>query len=259
MFWSDVRRSIFQLLKIAFGKHFLSLYFCLAGYTVAMTYGLYLLGYWNLSLLKYSIFGMLFIGLTSSFKIISQKEKTLFLKELVVNSIKWTVIVQFITGKYTFNFFVEFITLFILFIMGCMIAVAERDKDKKIVVKFCNAVIYFYVFIAIAFSFYQAILDFNNLMTFSTLKVVLLPIIMMILYLPFFYLFALYCLYEGIFIKAKIFIGDDKKLTRYFIFRIVLLYGFSMKKLEMLQSSNYVTASFSSKESINEFLMKQKS
>ena len=197
---------------------------------------------------------MVFVALVSCFKIISSMDRIRFLKELILEAIKWTAVVQFITSTYTFNFLVEFIVLFVLFLIGALSAVAGRDEKNKNIVKLCNALLIIYGIISITFSLSQAIRDFSNLITINTLKVFLLPIIMLFLYMPFIYCFAMHCLYQEIFIRLKFVIKNNKKLLRYFKLKVRMHYCFRLRKLERFRvSSMFERELFLSKKDIDYF------
>ena len=254
VFWKKTRKNVWDVIKSVFCKKFVHLYLFVIVYSALIIYVLYLLKYWDWFLLKDSILSMLFIALVSCFKIISNKDRTKFLKELIIDAIKWTVIVQFITSTYTFNFFVEFVVWFVLVFVGLISAVAERDEKNKAVVKLCNALLAIYGLISIIFSLNQAIVDYQNFITLDTLKSFLLPIIMSLLYLPFIYFFSMHCLYEEIFIRLKFVVRKDKKLLRHFKYKTRLNYCFRLKKLEGFRVSAMFTRElFSSKQDIDKF------
>ena len=252
--WKKTRKNIGDVIKSAFCKKLVQLYLCIVAYSSIIIYLLYLLKYWDWFLLKDSVLSMIFIALVSCFKIISNKDRVRFLKELIIDAIKWTAVVQFITSTYTFNFFVEFIVLFILFFIGCLCAVAERDEKNKAVVKLCNAFLIIYGLISIVFSLNQAIHDYQNFITVDTLKSFLLPVIMSLLYLPFIYCFAMHCLYEEIFIRLKFVVRKDKKLLRYFKYKTKLNFCFRLRKLESFKVNALFTRElFTSKQDIDDF------
>lgn len=252
--WKKTRKNIWDVIKSAFCKKFVQLYLCIVAYSALIIYVLSLLKYWDWLLLKDSILSMIFIALVSCFKIILNKDRVRFLKELIIDAIKWTAIVQFVTSTYNFNFFVEFIVLFILFFIGCLSAVAERDEKNKAVVKLCNALLIIYGLISIIFSLNQAIHDYQNFITVATLKSFLLPIIMSLLYLPFIYFFAMHCLYEEIFMRLKFVVRKDKKLLRYFKLKTKLNFCFRLRKLESFRVSALFTRElFTSKQDIDNF------
>ena len=257
VFWKKTRKNFLDVIKTSFCKKFVQLYLCIVAYSALIIYVLYLLKYWDWLLLKDSILSMVLIALVSCFKIISNKDRIKFLKGIIVDALKWTAIVQFFTNIYTFNFFVEFIVLFILVCIGWLSAAAESDEKNKAVAKFCNVLLIIYGIISIAFSIREAIIDYQNFITIYTLKSFLLPIIMSLLYLPFIYFFSMHCLYEGIFIRLNFVVGNNKKLLRYFKYKMRLNYCFRLRKLESFKSSAMITREpFLSKQDIDEFFMR---
>ena len=254
MIWSKTRESLRGVVKCAFCKQFNSLYVSAIGYTVLMIYILYLLGYWEWFLFKDSILAMIFVALVPCFKIISNKDRIGFLKELIIDAIKWTVVIQFITSTYTFNFFIEFVVLFIIVFIGILRAFADRDENSKAVVKFCDFFLIIYGLISIIFSLSKVVQGFNEFIKIDTLKTFLLPIIMLLLYIPFIYEFAMHCLYQEISIRLKTVVKNDKKLLRYFKFKIRLKYCFRLCKLESFRTVDMLMRGlFTSKQDIDNF------
>ncbi len=252
--WNKTKSSIWSVIESIFCKQFLRLYLFIIAYTALIIYALYLIGYWNWFLMKDSFLSMIFIALVSCFKIVCNKDRIKFLKKLIADAIKWTAIVQFITSTYIFNFFVEFIVLFILAFIGCLSAVAEREEKNKVVVKLCNTILIIYSLISIVFSLNQAIHHYQNFITINTLKIFLLPIIMSLLYMPLIYCFAMRCLYEEIFVRLKFIVKEDNKLMPYFKFKARINYCFRLHKLEKFRvSAMFARELFSSKQDIDNF------
>ena len=231
------KQSIFDLIKIAFCKQCICLYTLIIAYSTLIIYALYSVGFWDLSLLKDSILIIISIGLASCFKIATNKNKTNFLKELILGAISLIVIIQFVTNMYTFNFLWELITLPVLAFIIILKTVTEREKRHTKVVILCDTLLIIYGLTLIVFSIIQAMHDYHNFLTFNIFKNFLLPIIMLLLYLPLIYYFAIHCLFQEIFVRLQ-FVMKDKKLIRYFKFKIITNYCFRLQELEKFKISD---------------------
>lgn len=78
----------------------------------------------------------------------------------------------------------------------------------------------------------QALSVLHAFAIWDTVKSFLLPITLTVSYLPFVYLFALYLLYEKIYIRFKMKVYIDNELKRYIIQRLFLKFGFKIKTLK---------------------------
>lgn len=255
--WKKTRKSIWDIIKSAFCNHFIKLYISLALYTALFVFIIYKVGFWDVFLLKDTIFSFVLIGLVSCFRIISNKDRVKFLKEIIVDAVKFAVIIEFITGSYTFDFYIEFISLFILFFIVAFSVIADREEKGKPVAKLCNFLITVYGLITIILSFSNAISDYNNLFTIETLQTFLWPIMMTIIYVPFIYVFAIHVLYEEVFNRLKVIIRNNKELFRYFKFRTRITFCFRLRKLEKFRTgASFTRELFKSKDDIDAFFAK---
>jgi len=232
-----IRNAIFNLIKIVFNRHFLKLYFTIIIYLIIIVLALYKIGFWDISLLKDTIIWVVFSGLVLCFKMIDEKNR----KQLFIESLKSTltlvVIIQFVTSEYTFPLIAEIISVPILVFVGAMIAIAESKEEHRQVSNFLNGIIIIYGLIAIAYSIYQIVRNYEHFFALSTLQTFLLPLILFIMFMPFVYFFALYVLYFDIFIRAQIRLRENKSLLRYMKFNMLLIFNIRLFELEKFYNS----------------------
>jgi len=178
------------------------------------------------------------------------------IKDCFIDALSLTAIVIFVSSAYTFHFLVEFISVPLLVIFGGAQAYAENDSrpDSKKVAKFLQGIFIIYGAIAIVFSLYNAINDYQVFFTTETLRSFLLPILLLIFFVPFYYAFSLYSMYETMLIQFKIPLRKDPNLAKYLKRKLFRYVGISVLKIEMLRKcKQYADPFFKSKDDVDCF------
>jgi len=232
LFSAKIRKSIFQFMKTAASWRLIILYLAIFIYCSMMVFVLYSVCFWEWSFLKDTIVW----AIASGFGILLRHQQNNgfknYLKEYIIDVISITAIVIFISSSYTFDLWIELITMPFLFILGGMQAVAENNSKYKAAAKVLQALFVIYGFIAIAFSLHGIINDFQEFFTTETLRNFLLPIVLLVMYIPFYYAYALYCAYETVHIQLKWPIRKDVSAVRYLKRKVFKYIGINLFKME---------------------------
>jgi hypothetical protein len=230
----QIRISIFNLLKALTNKQILISILVFLMYIALLVLGLYYFKFWDLTLLKdtiYWTFGVGFVILMNSNK---ADEEDRYFRNLLKDNLKLTIVLEFILGLYVFGFFTELILAPIVIIFSIFLGFFETSTEynkPKNVLQFIFGIA---GFLYLIFSIYKIILDFKEFASFATLKSFLFPIIMLILFLPYGYLYALFIQYESIYTRLGFSLKDDKVLRKYAKRRILTTAKFSMVKLKKI-------------------------
>ena len=200
MFVKSIRTTIWDLVKMLFQKSFLKIYFILSAYLFLLFYFLNSINIWDFSYLKDSILWLFTVGFVLIFKSVQIKDTTYF-KSILKESLKWTVIFEFIINFYSFNFIIEFLMLPILIMIVTTQAYSELDKKNIQVTKLLTNVLSIIGFVFLGFSIYKTIIGYETFFSINTLKIFVLPIILTILFIPFIYFLSLYSTYESYFVR----------------------------------------------------------
>ena len=256
LFSKNIRQSLKALLRASSARFLWILYIGLFGYTVFSVYLLSQVGLWANHLIKDTILWGFLSGLGA---IIQYNRKDSF----KANTRLWfrdaasiTAIVIFVSQEYTFGLIVEFITVPLLIIVGGVQAVAETRKDpasKKLVQIFTGLLI-IYGLSTIGFSIYQIVADPSDFFTLYTLQSFLLPILLLILFIPFYYAVMFYSLYESLMIWMTWPIRNDTGLQLYLKKNIRRYSKASLFKLEKLhRAKSYVNPLLRNVQQIDSF------
>ena len=196
----EIRSSFIDVLKAFFIPKIFVPLLMLSGYIIFIVWVLSKFGYWKIFLLKDTLiwfFGFAFILFFNSNK---ATEEDSFFKKVLIDNVKFFIIVQFVVNMYVFNLLAELIITPLLTILIGMSVVAENKEEYKIVHKVVNVILSTIGFIFVIFSFSKAFTDLNIFLTSVTFQKLVLPPILTFFLIPFIYLIALFMLYETIFI-----------------------------------------------------------
>lgn len=223
-----IRKSLFNVIKAAFNPLFIKVYIHMILYVFVITYFLYLIGFWNTSLLKDTILWFISTGIISAFRAVDKGKNFNYFIELAKDYVKITIILEFIINLYTFSLIGELILIPFVFFINMLIIILdtfpeyqnEKSEPTKKLLKFINAILGLYI---IFNSILLAIKNIKDVGSISNLNSLLLPPILSLLFLVFIYFLALWASYEEIFTRIQFGENKSKKLIAYIQFKIFLL------------------------------------
>lgn len=197
------RKFIGDVSPILFCGKFVVFYAIFLSYFGLMIYGLYAIGIWDISLLKNTIFWILFLELPLFDKTIEKAKDNHFFTQLIKENIALIVIVDFLLNFWTFGLIAEIIIVPIIVIICFLSALAARKKEHQSAKRLFDWI--FVVFgVAVIINMIKHIVQVpNEIMNMAVLKEFLLPLFLLILNLPIVYGLALYNIYEQVFLRVK--------------------------------------------------------
>lgn len=225
----SVRQNSKDLLKILFGKQILTIILLLITLVIGIIFLFYKAHLWDKSLLKDTFFWFFGVALVLSYKS-GQAKDFAFFKEIVKDSIKWIIIIEFLVNFYTFSLFIEILLLPIIVIIALLQTISETDKKLEAVTKLMKNITAIFGLFLLTYVSYKtftnskALLDLNNLFPF------ILPIILTIIVLPFIYLLALYINYETLFVRIRC-MSKENIIKRHLKKEIFLSANVNLEKL----------------------------
>lgn len=239
IFNKSVKQSSIKVLKAFFAKKLFTAFIILILYTSGIIYILYKIGIWDHTLIKDSCFWLFFSGLIL-FVNIKQIEDASYFKRIILNNVKAIVIIEYLVNFYTFNLILEliFLPLFTFLIaLQCYANNSLEPTPTNIKVRtFLNTILSIFGISILGFTIYKTITEYDVLLTMGSLKSFLLPLLLPIFTLPYFYFLALYAEYESTFITInQFFKGRDRKVIRLLKWRIIFLANvrfFRLKEIE---------------------------
>jgi hypothetical protein len=231
IFFKPVRKFIATAFEIFTSKTFLVIIILLIGYLFLIVYGLSKIDLWNLNLLKDTIIWLIGVGFVIAFNAIGKNIQ--YFKKIALESIQFTIILEFVVNLHVLSFIFEFTTIPLLVFIGLVQAVNEYKVGNKKVGKFISSIVNLYALTVFIFAIYKTIQNYTLDFTWEALQSLLLPTILTILFIPFSYLIALYSAYENLFIKL-INLKNEKINTNKIKWKLFLRTRFNLKKVQEL-------------------------
>ncbi|MBU3878270.1 hypothetical protein HGO97_020930 [Faecalicatena sp. AGMB00832] len=203
IFIKPVKQFLNSVIPILFCHKFVVFYVVFLFHLCLMTYFLYAIGFWSISLLKDTIFWVLFIELPLFVKTIEKAKDNHFFTKLIKDNLAIAVIIEFVINFWTFGLIAEIIIVPVTVFIGLLYALAAREQKYWKVKQLFDWIFVAFGFVLIINSgkhLYENPMGFFNL---RTLKEFLLPLLLLLLNLPVIYGLALYNTYEQVFIRVK--------------------------------------------------------
>jgi hypothetical protein len=212
----DVRKSFLLVLKQFFNPKIIVPLLISTTPVLLILYVMERLALWDNSSLKETIVWAIGAGIVMFFNSTSIKTGKELLKKSLKDSIKLVVLVEFIVNFYVFPIAVEFFLVPLITILVLMQTVAGFQKDKKYepTKKFLGALVALIGLVLIIYACSELTDKPNEFFTWQNLKLLLLPIMLTIAYIPSVYLLALYGAYESLFIRIDFFLKEQSSTSK---------------------------------------------
>lgn len=226
---SNIRKEFKNVIKCALTKKLVIPFLVLIIYAVIIVWILQLFSFWKRIYLKDVIIWVLFVGVPLCFNAVEHKIEKHYFSKAIIDNIKFTVLVEYIVGTFTFSLVGELILQPVIFILSMMSVFAEKDDKHKSAKKLLDFLLALIGFIVLGFTINELIDSFNTIDYVDILFGLVVPLLLSIAYVPFAYGFAIYSKYENIFIRFKIVDKNQYNSNRrYSVVRVCKL---SYKKL----------------------------
>jgi hypothetical protein len=202
----------------------------MVGYVSLIVFFAYRLNLWDVSLLKDTL--LWFFGSTCIMFGNTNKagQDSKYFKGAIVETLKFSVFVEFVVNLYVFNIFIELIVVPILFFVGAMLVIPGNGVGYARARKLLNG---FLVIVGLGMLIYaltQIFGDFQHFATIENAKTFLLPVVLTFVFLPFLYPLTLWARYQTLFTSVDIW-GHNKALARFIKWKLFWKCLFNLNKL----------------------------
>lgn len=233
-FKKEIRKSILQVIKSFFVTGILSIILLLAIYTLGSILILKYYRFWDLILIKDTIFWFVGFAFMTLFKLDKAKEISFFLNVLK-DSFKFTIFLEFFLNFYTFSFIAEMIIIPVFTTIFLMNLVSENKNEHKPVNKLTSKINGIVGLIYFVFALYNLIFQNQNIFSNHNLNTLILPVLLTILSIPFFYFTTLYSNYERLFLRVK-FMNENVEIQHKLKRQILWKAKLNLNKLSKLDN-----------------------
>lgn len=198
----STRSGFGSVLKALFAWKIMVWLLAMAAYISLSIYLFYRIGLWTPDLLKDTIFYVLFSATIAFFNVnkVAKGEKNFFF-EMLEDNLKLGIFLEFLTGLYTFDLWIELIIVPFAALLGGMQAVASRNEENAAVTKLINRI---WIIAGIAGLYhvgYSVIQHYHDLLSFDNLRQIILAPNLTIILIPFLYILSLCMVYEEQFVQ----------------------------------------------------------
>lgn len=172
---------------------------------------------------------MLFAGVPICFNATNRQLEEHYFRNILIDNLKFTALVEFVTGTFTFPIIGELILqpLLVFFVILESSLMKKTEATKKVV----DGLIGIAGLIIIGLTIKSIADSIGEIYFVDILVGLALPIILSIIYLPAAYFFALYAKYEILFLRMGFKEPDDKKLKINHRIKVIRLCKLSYKKV----------------------------
>ena len=233
LFSKKLRTSLFKTIKIFFGKTILKIVGMAFGYYVALIYLLHYIGIWDFSLIKDTIIWFIVVGLVLLFSTTKARD-TGFFRQILLDSIKWSLFLEFIINFHSFSLWVEILIIPLITFLFLTQAFAETKQEYEPANKLLTYILAIIGLSLITYSVYKTILIYAEFLTWDNLLSFILAPILTFLFMPFLYFFALYMNYSDFFIHLN-FLTNDKSKRKKVKLNVLLTARINMNKLYLIR------------------------
>ena len=231
----EIRKSLWNVIVIFFDKKLRILWEIILLYVLTITMVFCYLPIWENIYIKDIIIWFLFSGLIYCMNAISSEADETYIKKILKDNLKFTMILEFFMSTFTFNIWIELAIIPVITIITVMNVIAERKEEYKSVHKLLDSILViagfwiFYETIKIGINEYKQLNIINTLVSF------MIPIVYLILIIPLEYILELYSKYEVLFRRMTFKEEKDKRIRLHHRTAIFRECNFSVRKILLFQ------------------------
>lgn len=231
----EIRKSLWNVIVIFFDKKLRILWEIILLYVLTITIVFCYLPIWENIYIKDIIIWFLFSGLIYCMNAVSSEADEIYIKKILKDNLKFTMILEFFMSTFTFNIWIELAIIPVITIITVMNVIAERKEEYKSVHKLLDSVLaiagfwIFYETIKIGINEYKQLNIINTLVSF------MIPIVYLILIIPLEYILELYSKYEVLFLRMTFKEEKDKRIRLHHRIAILRECNFSVRKILLFQ------------------------
>ena len=231
----EIRKSLWNVIVIFFDKKLRILWEIILLYVLTITMVFCYLPIWENIYIKDIIIWFLFSGLIYCMNAVLSEADETYIKKILKDNLKFTMILEFFMSTFTFNIWIELAIIPVITIITVMNVIAERKEEYKSVHKLLDSILaiagfwIFYETIKIGINEYKQLNIINTLVSF------MIPIVYLILIIPLEYILELYSKYEVLFLRMTFKEKKDKIIRLHHKTAIFRECNFSVRKILLFQ------------------------
>lgn len=223
---------------------------CLLMYAGLIIVGMTYLPFWKWPYLKDIVMWVFFVGVPVCFKAAQRSIEDNFFRDMLIDNVKWTAVLEFLMGSFTFSLFGELALQFVLLFLLRVQSSCKQNEKAASLKTAVDWIIAISGCVLIVLTVNVAVETYTDLGIMDYIVSFLIPLVLSILYLPVAYCMAVYSKYNTIYFQMERRNKDDIKTLRSKKRKIFFYCGLSRKKL--IEFDKWYTAYICSIRSAND-------
>lgn len=231
--WVKCRSELLKFFRCLMSIQLVIPFVMLAAYVSVIVYCSTRMFFWKWIYLKGILMWFIFVGVPFCFNAVQNVLPKHYFTREVTSNFKFVVLLEYITGTYTFSFPIEMFLQLLLAFLVIIGIFADSNSNKnvensnKVIKKFCDILLCLIGVIILYFSIKELISSINTIVYQDVAFDLVSPIVLSVLFLPVAYLLAVFSKYQLIFVRMKCIsiTGFRRKMM------IIRSCGISLKKL----------------------------
>lgn len=229
------RESFREVVKIFFGSKLRILWSILLLYVVGITLIFYQLPFWENAFIKDITLWFIFSGLVCCMNAVSKEANEEYIKKVLKDNLKLTLVLEFILSTFTFNIWIELLIIPITTIIIMVNVIAEHQEEYAKVHKLLDIILAVAGFWILYETIKIGIHEYKELDALNTCISFMIPIVYSILIIPLEYIFELYSKYEKLFIRMSLKEEKGRKIQRRHRWLVINVCNLSVHKVLLFQ------------------------
>jgi hypothetical protein len=203
-------RSLASILTIILSRQILSVLIAMVGYVSLIVLVAYRLGLWDFGMMKDTLVWLLGPALVLVFNSPKANKDPDYLRTTLLASVRVILVLEFVVNFYVLPIYAELLLVPALFCLGAMLAVSTAKPKYAPVKRLLQYLLGAIGLSLLGYAVARAAGDPHSLASADTLGLLLLPIALTVLFVPFLYGLAIYSGYDNIFVRTRIWITDSE-------------------------------------------------
>ncbi len=253
----SVRKAALGVIRAFFHWKILAMISFMALYTAGVVWALHATGAWTAALLKDTVLWFTFSGAVLAFSVVTTRERDekAELAKSLKDNVRVVVVLEFLVATYTFSLPVELLLIPAITILAMMNVVATSSDEYSAVAKLTMRLQVLVGAGILVVAVVKAIADFRSLQSADSVRQVVLPVALSLLFVPCIYTVLLVTRYESLFLRLRMGSEKSRAVQRYAKRRLFRHLGPSVGKVGSFVGEHaFELMRLSSKEDVDELL-----
>jgi len=227
---ADIRDACIGVAKQFFHRKVAGLFLIMGLYAVGCVLLLSRLNLWNVSLIKETVYWVLFTGFVLLLNRMTGVDNKKFFRKTFCECLKVMVLLQFLINFFPMSLLVELILVPFVTILVVMSEMSGQKPEYAAGKKLFDGLMIIFGLFVLIYVARSITLHHADLLKSDVLLSLLLPIWLTLLLFPFLYVAKMVANYESLFLHISFFMNDEA-LMAYVRWRVIRLCHLNMKRL----------------------------